>query len=88
MCIRDRNYTYNYIFPVAHKSTLITQDEAKYKHFYGATLIQMCIRDSSYTVCTYYQIHTFSLSLSDDIKSQFQVIIFYDRITKFTTRCV
>ena len=33
------NYTYNYIFPVAHKSTLITQDEAKYKHFYGATLI-------------------------------------------------
>lgn len=27
------NYTYNYIFPVAHKSTLITQDEAKYKHF-------------------------------------------------------
>ena len=33
------NYTYNYIFPVAHKSTLITQDEAKYKHFYGATLV-------------------------------------------------
>ena len=27
------NYTYNYIFPVAHKSTLITQDEAKYKQF-------------------------------------------------------
>ena len=25
------NYTYNYIFPVAHKSTLITQDEAKYR---------------------------------------------------------
>ena len=47
------------------------------------SIVRECI--SSHTIRAQYQIHTFSFSLSNDIKSQIQFVIFYDRITNFST---
>ena len=49
------------------------------------SIVRECI--GCYTVSTQYQIYTFGFCFGNDVKCQFQFIVFNDRVTDFSTLC-